>query len=829
MEEAVATQRRGVKRERTVRRQRVLRLAVPTRLLPTLKRSVIEQLHSQNGSMKYDGNKIEDLILRALCDFATFAGIPPAHRLAALERALPRHIAQSPRYRSSFCAAWHFSASTGAQDENDQDGTLSSELAALRALILETLSEREEQQRSQRSASSDCSKAIPETPPYATSACDVASTQATVETLRQSGCRITRSVQAWLTAAATTTARQGPATDAAPSRMQPVALNAHTTTSDTGQCCGTVQQLHHQRQGTARIRTRCGSSSAIPTRVPLSLAPMLLRFLELQLPEAVEYHLQDLLLTELLRIDRVQYVYLPGRGLDTSRGSIRASSHAAGTERQASSSCTRRAAPQTRTDTECPYERVRSARITEHRALLAALGLGRSVAGTVTPTSKKREEATSMIQCKEMRHERLLPRNADTMSRKQSSPLTFAEYVRRADPATSAWMVALDPLWIQAAEQVVAACLVRARDPNACSEGAAPAWSTAYVQRSIWERNDSTQYRKHVQRISERYLLELDSAENRRKRGFRNHPTVYAAARRNAQPGTLSADACLARLTTATLGARSTCGSTLTEEKETTMTTALQRRGSVEEAYLWTEADYDAFFTAWRRFGNSVHANRKIAQAMNEAYWARVPTRKRDALTLKTRQGIGGRVTFLPTHIVYQKRLHRGWLEMHRSENELKLEQLMPAPHQTRCGLCRRDASHDDSTQTGALIGPFWEMLPDAPSTPVWMHRECLLWTPEVFETCEGTMMNVRRTFRRAIRIRCAYCGRTGAATGCFLRYCRRSYHAPVCAVAAGCSLDHRHYRLLCMQHTQVYAKISAKGAALFWESLEQEGISSVK
>jgi hypothetical protein len=793
--------------KKRVRKQRVLRLAVSVRQLPLLKRQVMTYLRQDaSDGTKYDGNKIEDLILRISCNFATFAGIPPARRMVLLEQALKRYLKHNTSYMSSLCAAWHFTAFLGEELSSENEGL--GEATAIRKLMLQSMAEPVAEQKR-------ISAASPGRPPGSRSRSVPSHTTASnemVEALRDAGCRITRQVKAWLGDAMLSEAQQTICLDRSPDERVHTRdvqeASSHRLGSSTAM--PPAEQPLGQNLAPSVART-------IPTRMPLSLAPALFRYLGWRAPSMADDCLQWSLIRELVRIDDAQYVYIPERGTARRRGSKRLASVA--TDACLSPKSSKKSRSRARDDTASSYEQVRLERIREHRILLASLGLGRQSSSTSARLLSAQDASVALVdETGKQKEAHWVP---DAGSATEATTASFVSYLIRNEPTIRPWLQRLDPLWIQVAEQVAESCLRR------CREAPEPALIllhhsvTARYLRAVQQRNDFAHYRQSVQKICMRYLVEMNSVDNRRKRRFRNRHTSYNEPTLAISSEKIRDDHARHSFEEASGAKEGPPGRACALPGDLYVADALTQPSAAEEVYVWTENDYRQFFAAWRRFGNSVHANKKIAQAMNAAYAANDATnhqyRRGD---LKTHDGVSGNVVFLPTHIVYQKRLHRGWLDLHRSDDALKLEQLVPDEHETVCGLCCRGPVTDEQSRCGPLTGPFWEMFSDQPSRPVWIHRQCLLWAPEVFETCEGTMMNVRRAFRRSLRLRCAHCGHKGAATGCFIQSCRRSYHAPECALVAGCSLDEHHYRLLCASHTKMYARALTRGASVFWSSL---------
>ncbi|KAK8781094.1 hypothetical protein V5799_017565, partial [Amblyomma americanum] len=82
----------------------------------------------------------------------------------------------------------------------------------------------------------------------------------------------------------------------------------------------------------------------------------------------------------------------------------------------------------------------------------------------------------------------------------------------------------------------------------------------------------------------------------------------------------------------------------------------------------------------------------------------------------------------------------------------------------------------------------------------LWVHLNCALWSQEVYETCNGALMNVASACRRALLLTCSRCHRTGASLHCFRLRCTAAYHFP-CASKDGCSFF-KDKSILCPQHT---------------------------
>lgn len=59
----------------------------------------------------------------------------------------------------------------------------------------------------------------------------------------------------------------------------------------------------------------------------------------------------------------------------------------------------------------------------------------------------------------------------------------------------------------------------------------------------------------------------------------------------------------------------------------------------------------------------------------------------------------------------------------------------------------------------------------------VWVHVNCALWSSEVYETMDGTLMNVVAGYNRGQTLDCVGCAQKGATITCYRNRCTNSYH----------------------------------------------------
>ncbi|CAL8472343.1 g11886 [Coccomyxa elongata] len=113
---------------------------------------------------------------------------------------------------------------------------------------------------------------------------------------------------------------------------------------------------------------------------------------------------------------------------------------------------------------------------------------------------------------------------------------------------------------------------------------------------------------------------------------------------------------------------------------------------------------------------------------------------------------------------------------------------------EAKCWLCQKGGSRQFRD-----LGPLLHLAINDKGTEMkWLHRQCLLWSPEVSEGRGSELVNVPKAVFRGRHINCKVCGNNGASLGCQVKSCRNSYHLP-CALAKGCYLD--DWRVWCPKH----------------------------
>ncbi|XP_016019394.2 histone-lysine N-methyltransferase 2C isoform X10 [Rousettus aegyptiacus] len=81
----------------------------------------------------------------------------------------------------------------------------------------------------------------------------------------------------------------------------------------------------------------------------------------------------------------------------------------------------------------------------------------------------------------------------------------------------------------------------------------------------------------------------------------------------------------------------------------------------------------------------------------------------------------------------------------------------------------------------------------------LWVHLNCALWSTEVYETQAGALMNVELALRRGLQMKCVFCHKMGATSGCHRFRCANTYHF-TCAIKAQC-MFFKDKTMLCPMH----------------------------
>ncbi|XP_009781615.1 BRCA1-associated RING domain protein 1 [Nicotiana sylvestris] len=83
------------------------------------------------------------------------------------------------------------------------------------------------------------------------------------------------------------------------------------------------------------------------------------------------------------------------------------------------------------------------------------------------------------------------------------------------------------------------------------------------------------------------------------------------------------------------------------------------------------------------------------------------------------------------------------------------------------------------------------------------VHMKCIDWAPQVYYDGD-TLRNLEAELARAAKLKCSGCGLKGAALGCLMKSCRRSYHMPCAFEIQDCRWDCDNFVMLCPSHKSV-------------------------
>lgn len=148
--------------------------------------------------------------------------------------------------------------------------------------------------------------------------------------------------------------------------------------------------------------------------------------------------------------------------------------------------------------------------------------------------------------------------------------------------------------------------------------------------------------------------------------------------------------------------------------------------------------------------------------------------------------------------------------------SELELESRVPpvAPQQPvsdgsfmRKNICAFCQSSKVSQTTGPMLhyanGKLVVGDEATRSNVIHVHTICIDWAPQVYFVNE-TVKNLKPEVARGAKLKCSSCGRKGAALGCYVKSCRKSYHVTCAAEIPNCRWDNENFLMLCPAHSSV-------------------------
>ncbi|GKA78274.1 BRCA1-associated RING domain protein 1, partial [Tanacetum coccineum] len=85
-------------------------------------------------------------------------------------------------------------------------------------------------------------------------------------------------------------------------------------------------------------------------------------------------------------------------------------------------------------------------------------------------------------------------------------------------------------------------------------------------------------------------------------------------------------------------------------------------------------------------------------------------------------------------------------------------------------------------------------------SKVTYVHEKCIAWCPQIYFK-DGIVQNLETEIERANKLKCSSCGKKGAALGCYMNSCKRTYHVPCAYDIPDCRWECDEFLLLCPKH----------------------------
>uniref|UniRef100_A0A672M8H2 [histone H3]-lysine(4) N-methyltransferase n=1 Tax=Sinocyclocheilus grahami TaxID=75366 RepID=A0A672M8H2_SINGR len=134
-------------------------------------------------------------------------------------------------------------------------------------------------------------------------------------------------------------------------------------------------------------------------------------------------------------------------------------------------------------------------------------------------------------------------------------------------------------------------------------------------------------------------------------------------------------------------------------------------------------------------------------------------------------------------HVYAQWRERDGWKKGRPAKSDLDTG----LDDERQCALCQK---YGDAKDAGRLLYL---------GQNEWAHVNCTMWSAEVFEEDNGSLLHVHSAVARGRLMRCERCNRTGATVGCCLTSCQSNYHF-MCARFRNCVFQNDK-RVFCHKH----------------------------
>ncbi|KAE9621890.1 hypothetical protein Lal_00032766 [Lupinus albus] len=82
------------------------------------------------------------------------------------------------------------------------------------------------------------------------------------------------------------------------------------------------------------------------------------------------------------------------------------------------------------------------------------------------------------------------------------------------------------------------------------------------------------------------------------------------------------------------------------------------------------------------------------------------------------------------------------------------------------------------------------------------VHKICANWAPQAYFV-DDIVKNLKSEVARGSKLKCSKCGLKGAALGCLVKSCRKTYHAPCAMEILTCRFDYENFLMLCPAHAR--------------------------
>lgn len=140
--------------------------------------------------------------------------------------------------------------------------------------------------------------------------------------------------------------------------------------------------------------------------------------------------------------------------------------------------------------------------------------------------------------------------------------------------------------------------------------------------------------------------------------------------------------------------------------------------------------------------------------------------------------------------------------EMKRQKSTDQVQRQTTMANAWKCEFCH-------SSQVNERTGPLSHYLHGEPleADQAWksnvqhVHEKCIEWAPQAFFTGD-IANNLEPELARASKIKCSVCNLKGAALGCLVKSCRKSFHFPCAHNIPGCRWDEENFVMLCPTHS---------------------------